>query len=142
MSEMTFKTFNQQERKLIVRMYQSGLRGRARAAQFKDDPIYQSIVTGRKDGARAISNAITNLRYGRCGWSEAAGLPTAAPKAKKRWRPRKKAWAIVKRYKEMNGTPPVPVVTRFALKHCPHCGCPLHGAQEGLRTEQELAGGQ
>jgi hypothetical protein len=136
----SFKPFNPEERALIMRMHKTGLRGIPLFKAFRSDPVFQGLVASR--GGKGISNALTNARKGRSGWATKALAP-AAP-VKKMGRPPGRSDSKTRRTKlvkfvenGLQATPP-----RYQFNNCPHCGCPLHGAQEGLRTEQELRGAQ
>jgi hypothetical protein len=167
---MKFKPFDEQERDLLLKMHNSGLKGDELYQRFDGNPVYENIVGLR--GKKAIQNAITNIRNGRVDYTKPWGKVPAAsesvvidepkkrgrPPGKKDKKPRRtivraskgKGLHALKVYKKTYrkwaktvpaSTDPVPAQEpRFKFNNCPACGCPLHGAQEGLRTEQELRG--
>lgn len=145
-----FKPFNDEEKALLVRMHATGIKGAELYRRFEGNPVYENLLGLR--GKKAIQNALVNMRTGKVDYTKRSPEPLPVHEKKRigRLPGRKtrngKGLRSLKAYRKFirtvpASTSPVPE-PRFKFNNCPHCGCPLHGAQEGLRTEQELRGDQ
>lgn len=150
-----FRPFDQREKVLLMDMHYSGLKGIPLFKKFRANPVFQDIVKER--GTKAISNGIANIRNGKAQWAQDPVTPAPVAKRigrppgsmdskpRKTKKPRRTILRAKKGFRMPSGddigyTNDAPVRHAYQFNNCPACGCPLHGAQEGLRTEQELRG--